>query len=84
MAHILLKFRAAKQLVIIWENELAKLKLSKEERELLDSYERGEWKSVKNLEQEIEKHRKYARQTLKKDKRINIRASSIDSRPSDQ
>ena len=77
MAHILLKFRAAKQLVIIWENELAKLKLSKEERELLDSYERGEWKSVKNLEQEIEKHRKYAHQTLKKDKRVNIRISSM-------
>ena len=77
MAHIVLKSRAAKQLVIIWENEMAKLKLNKEEKELLDSYERGEWKSVKNLEQEIEKHRKYARQTLKKDKRVNIRISSM-------
>ena len=56
---------------------MAKLKLNKEEKELLDSYERGEWKSVKNLEQEIEKHRKYARQTLKKDKRVNIRISSM-------
>ena len=52
-------------------------KLDKEERELLDSYERGEWKSVKNLKEEIEKHRGYARQTLKKDKRVNIRISSM-------
>ena len=51
--------------------------LDKEERELLDSYERGEWKSVKNLKEEIEKHRGYARQTLKKDKRVNIRISSM-------
>lgn len=52
-------------------------KLDKEERELLDSYERGEWKSVKNLKEEIENHRGYARQTLKKDKRVNIRISSM-------
>jgi predicted DNA binding CopG/RHH family protein len=56
---------------------MAKLKLDKEERELLESYERGEWKSVKNLKEEIEKHRGYARQTLKKDKRVNIRISSM-------
>ena len=51
--------------------------LDKEERELLDSYERGEWKSVKNRKEEIETHRGYARQTLKKDKRVNIRISSM-------
>ncbi|MDZ7699382.1 MAG: antitoxin [Deltaproteobacteria bacterium] len=56
---------------------MTKPKLDKEERELLDSYERGEWKSVKNLKEEIEKHRGYARQTLKKDKRVNIRISSM-------
>ena len=56
---------------------MAKLRLDKEEKDLLDSYERGEWKSVKNLEEEIEKHREYARQTLKKDKRVNIRISSM-------
>jgi predicted DNA binding CopG/RHH family protein len=63
--------------VIIWEGEMAKLNLDKEEKELLESYERGEWKSVKNLKEEIEKHRGYARQTLKKDKRVNIRISSM-------
>lgn len=56
---------------------MAKIKLDKEEKDLLDSYERGEWKSVKNLKEEIEKHRGYARQTLKKDKRVNIRISSM-------
>ncbi len=56
---------------------MAKIKLDKEEKSILDSYERGEWKSVKNLKKEIERHRGYARQTLKKDKRINIRISSM-------
>ncbi|MFC1825465.1 CopG family antitoxin [Thermodesulfobacteriota bacterium] len=56
---------------------MTKIKLDKEEKDLLDSYERGEWKSVNNLKEEIEKHRVYARQTLKKDKRVNIRISSM-------
>ena len=61
----------------IWEDKMAKIKLDKEEKEILDSYERGEWKSVKNLKKEIEIHKGYARQTLKKDKRVNIRISSM-------
>ena len=56
---------------------MAKIKLDKEEKDILDSYERGEWKSVKNLKKEIERHRGYARQTLRKDKRVNIRISSM-------
>jgi predicted DNA binding CopG/RHH family protein len=56
---------------------MAKIELDKEEKDLLDSYERGEWKSVNNLKQEIEKHKQYARQTLKKDKRVNIRISPM-------
>ena len=46
--------------------------LDKEEQEILHSFERGEWKSVPNVKEEIEKHRNYARQTLKKNKRVNI------------
>lgn len=61
----------------IWEDKMAKIKLDKEEKDILDSYERGEWKSVKNLKEEIKKHRGYARQTLRKDKRVNIRISSM-------
>jgi predicted DNA binding CopG/RHH family protein len=54
------------------------VKLDKEEQELLDSVERGEWKSVKNLKSEIKRHQQYARNTLKKDRRVNIRVSSKD------
>jgi len=53
-------------------------KLDKEEQELLDSVENGEWVSVANLQQEIKKHQEIAKNTLKKDKRINIRLSSFD------
>ncbi len=57
---------------------MKKLYLDDEERDLIASVERGEWKSVKNLKQEIEKHRQYARNTLRKDSRVNIRISSRD------
>jgi predicted DNA binding CopG/RHH family protein len=57
---------------------MKKLYLDDEERDLVESVERGEWKSVKNLKQEIEKHRQYARNTLRKDCRVNIRISSRD------
>ncbi|MCU0599649.1 MAG: antitoxin [Desulfobacterales bacterium] len=52
--------------------------LDKEEKDILNSYERGEWKSVKNPKAETKKLREYARNTLQKDKRINIRMSSKD------
>ncbi len=57
---------------------MKKIKLDKEEQDLLDSIDRGEWKSVKNLKREIKRHQDYARNTLKKDKRVNIRISSKD------
>ena len=53
-----------------------KIKLDKDEQEILESFERGEWKSVRNAKTEIMKHQSYARKTLKKDKRVNIRISS--------
>jgi len=46
---------------------MRKLYLDDEERDLIESVERGEWKSVKNLKEEIEKHRQYARNTLQID-----------------
>jgi predicted DNA binding CopG/RHH family protein len=52
--------------------------LDKEEKELSDSYDRGEWRSVKNIEGEKQKLRDAAKNTLKKDARINIRLSSKD------
>ena len=53
-------------------------KLTKEEKELLDSYEKGDWHSVKNLKSEISRYRAMAKATLQKDKRVNIRISSQD------
>jgi len=53
-------------------------KLDKEEQDILDSFERGEWKPVANRRQEIARHVAYARNTLAKDRRVNIRISSKD------
>ncbi len=55
---------------------MGKMILDKDEQEILESFERGEWKSVENVKSEIMKHQQYARKTLKKDKRVNIRISS--------
>ncbi len=55
-----------------------KLNLDEEEQEILESYERGEWQPVKNQRLEIEKYKSYAKNTLLKNKRVNIRISSKD------
>lgn len=52
--------------------------MNKEEKDILDSYEQGQWKPVKNRKREIKRLQQYARNTLQKDKRINIRMSSKD------
>lgn len=44
--------------------------LDKEERDILESFERGEWKSVPNLEERKADMKKYARATMRKDKRV--------------
>lgn len=54
------------------------VQLDKEEQEMLESVEAGEWKTVDNLEEEIAKARAAARNFLKKDTRVNIRISSSD------
>lgn len=51
------------------------LKLTAEEKDLLESFERGEWKSVPNLEEEKKRYQAYARASLQKKKRVNIRIS---------
>ncbi|NOR56871.1 MAG: antitoxin [Sulfurovum sp.] len=53
-------------------------KLNEEESELLDSLELGDWKPVDNLEEEIAFHQTIANNTLKKDKRVNLRMTSKD------
>jgi len=57
---------------------MKKIILDDEEKDILGSYERGEWVPVKDPQQEIKKLQQYARNTLQKDKRINIRMSSKD------
>ena len=52
--------------------------LDAEEMELLESLESGEWNSVNNLKDEIHTHQNIAKNTLKKDKRVNLRISSKD------
>ena len=52
-------------------------KLDKEERELLDSIERGEWVSVKDAAK-LKQYARYAKNTVKKNKRISIRMSTQD------
>lgn len=52
--------------------------LDSEEKKLLDSYERDEWRPIEGREAELERYRKYARSTFQKDKRVNIRISGKD------
>lgn len=52
--------------------------IDNEERELLESLEKGEWKPVSDPDKEKEKAVTAARNTLKKDKRINLRLSQKD------
>jgi len=48
------------------------------EKELMEVLETENIQSVENIKTETEKHQSYARNTLKKDKRVNIRISSKD------
>jgi predicted DNA binding CopG/RHH family protein len=53
-------------------------KLTKEEKKILDSFEKNEWVPVRNLSKRKTELMRYARNTLKKDKRLNIRISERD------
>ncbi len=52
-------------------------KLNNEEKEILESYENDEWVSVIN-DSNIAKYKAAAKNTFKKDKRVNIRISKMD------
>ena len=53
-------------------------KLEPKEKELLDSVERGEWRSVRGLRGERKRYSRYAAATFRKDRRVNIRISTKD------
>jgi len=52
--------------------------ISKDEKELLRSVEDGEWESVPDLQTELKRYQAIAKNSLKKDQRINIRLASKD------
>lgn len=54
------------------------ISLDHEEQDLLTSFEAGEWQSVAELPEEIERYGQQARANLKKDRRVNIRLSASD------
>lgn len=52
--------------------------LDAEEKEILESFERGEWVPVKDMKKWRAELQEAARNTLRKEKRINIRLSAKD------
>jgi len=54
------------------------MKLTHEEKNLLESVERGEWKRIPDFVQASARYRETARATLRKDKRVNIRMAERD------
>ncbi|MFA4924586.1 MAG: hypothetical protein WC557_10380 [Ignavibacteriaceae bacterium] len=54
------------------------MKLDKEEEDLLESFEKGEWKSINDFEKKKTEYQKIAMNTAERNKRINIRLSEKD------
>lgn len=54
------------------------MKLTNEEKELLESVERGEWRQVPGFKKEAARFREAAQATMRKDKRVNIRMTERD------
>ena len=54
------------------------MKIDADEKELLDSVERGDWKSAGGGKRERTRDSRYAKATFRKDRRLNIRLSSKD------
>ena len=50
----------------------------KYEAEIARSFEKGEWKPVRNLKKEMKRYRDAAVETLLKNRRVNIRISAMD------
>ena len=49
-----------------------------EEKDILESVEKGEWKRIPNFKHESQRFKSAAHATLRKDKRINIRMTERD------
>jgi predicted DNA binding CopG/RHH family protein len=53
-------------------------KLSAEEKDIIESYEIDEWRSVRDKDKVAERYQAYARETFRKNRRINIRLAGHD------
>lgn len=51
---------------------------AEEEKELLESFEKNEWKPVRGKDEKMSLYQQMAKSTFKKDSRVNIRMSSKD------
>jgi len=54
------------------------MKLTKDERDILNSYNKGEWVPSKHLDADRKQLKRYAKAALRKDRRVNIRISEND------
>ena len=54
------------------------MKLTKEEKGILDSVEGGEWQRIPNFTRAVKRFQEAAQATLRKDKRVNIRMTERD------
>jgi predicted DNA binding CopG/RHH family protein len=54
------------------------MKLDADEKDILESVERGEWRSTRAATRERNRFSRYARATFRKDRRLNIRISTKD------
>jgi predicted DNA binding CopG/RHH family protein len=54
------------------------MKLEADEKKILDSVERGEWRSARAPRRALSRYSRSAKVTFKKDRRLNIRISTKD------
>ena len=54
------------------------MKVEADEKEVIESVERGEWISAKGGKRERARYCRYAKATVRKDRRLNLRLSSKD------
>ena len=54
------------------------MKADANEKEILESVERGEWRPARGGTRNLSRYARYAKETFRKDRRLNIRLSSKD------
>ncbi|MCI0445309.1 hypothetical protein L0244_01505 [bacterium] len=57
---------------------MKRYRLDKEEKEILDAIESGQWQLVKPKRSELQRYARIAKNTLRKSERMNIRISKFD------